>query len=224
MRKLFIIIIILVMIFIGMVVYKNIVINANNNVTIEEINQIETYLTKVYMWKEITEEALPNFEDINQVNDRWLWEVVKKNLEDYEFSYEEIEEKAKDLLGEKLTKRFPKEGTEYIIYDERKDKYYAIGMGLDQLEDLFLLNEINKTQEGYEVEIVEYLEDYSQTLNDEDPIIIRNIKEEEIGRVNSTEEEKVKEIVKSNLDNLTRKKIILRKDNEKLYLEKVYSD
>ena len=224
MRKLFIIIIILVIIFIGMIVYKNMVINTSDNISIQEINQIETYLTKVYMWKEITGEALPNFEDINQVNDIWIWEVVKKNLEDYEFSYEEIEEKARDLLGEKLTKKFPKEGTEYIIYDQLKNKYYAIGMGLDQLEDLFLLNEINKIQDGYEVEIVEYLEDYSQTVNNGDPIIIRNINEEEIGRVNSTEEEKVKEIVKSNLDKLTRKKVILRKDNEKLYLEKVYSD
>ena len=160
MKKLIAIIIILVIIFVGMVVYKNVAINTSNNISIQEISQIETYITKIYMWKEITGQALPNFEDINQAEDVWIWEVVKKNLEDYEFFYEEIQEKAKDLFGEKLTKEFPKEGTEYIIYDEKIDKYYAVGMGLDQLDDLFLLNEIQKTPTGYEVEIIEYLEDY----------------------------------------------------------------
>lgn len=225
MKKLIAIIIILAIIFVGMVVYKNVAINTSNNISIQEISQIETYITKIYMWKEITGQALPNFEDINQAEDVWIWEVVKKNLEDYEFFYEEIQEKAKDLFGERLTKEFPKEGTEYIIYDEKNDKYYAVGMGLDQLEDLFLLNEIQKTPNGYEVEIIEYLEDYSQTLNEEDDfVIIRNTKEEEIGRVNSTEEEKVKEMVKNHIDKLSRKKIVLKLENEKLYIEKVYEE
>ncbi len=223
MKKLIAIIIILVIIFVGMVVYKNVAINTSNNISIQEISQIETYITKIYMWKEITGQALPNFEDINQAEDVWIWEVVKKNLEDYEFFYEEIQEKAKDLFGERLTKEFPKEGTEYIIYDEKIDKYYAVGMGLDQLDDLFLLNEIQKTPTGYEVEIIEYLEDYSQTLNEEDDfVIIRNTNEEEIGRVNSKEEEKVKEMVKNHIDKLSRKKIVLKLENEKLYIEKVY--
>ena len=223
MKKLIAIIIILAIIFVGMVVYKNVSINTSNNISIQEISQIETYITKIYMWKEITGQALPNFEDINQAEDVWIWEVVKKNLEDYEFFYEEIQEKAKDLFGERLTKEFPKEGTEYIIYDEKIDKYYAVGMGLDQLDDLFLLNEIQKTPTGYEVEIIEYLEDYSQTLNEEDDfVIIRNTNEEEIGRVNSKEEEKVKEMVKNHIDKLSRKKIVLKLENEKLYIEKVY--
>ena len=223
MKKLIAIIIILAIIFVGMVVYKNVAINTSNNISIQEISQIETYITKIYMWKEITGQALPNFEDINQAEDVWIWEVVKKNLEDYEFFYEEIQEKAKDLFGERLTKEFPKEGTEYIIYDEKIDKYYAVGMGLDQLDDLFLLNEIQKTPTGYEVEIIEYLEDYSQTLNEEDDfVIIRNTNEEEIGRVNSKEEEKVKEMVKNHIDKLSRKKIVLKLENEKLYIEKVY--
>ncbi len=222
MKKLITIIIILGIIFVGMIVYKNIAINKTTSISVQEINQIETYVTKIYMWKEITGQALPDFEEINQAENIWLWEVIKKNLEEYEFTYEQIQEKAKELFGEKLTKEFPKEGTEYIIYDEKVDKYYAIGMGLDQLEDSFLLNEIQKTQDGYEVEIVEYLEDYSQTLEEgEDFIIIRNTEEEEIGKVNSTQEEQVKEIVKNNLDQLSKKKLVLKLENEKLYVESV---
>lgn len=223
MRKLIITIIILVIIFIGMIIYKNVAINSNNNINVQEINKIETYIAKIYMWKEITGEALPCFEDINQVDDRWIWEVVEKNLEEYELSYEQIQDKAKELFGEKLTKEFPKEGTEYLIYDVETDRYYAEGMGLDQLEDAFLLNKINKTNDGYEIEIVEYLEDYSQTSNEGDNlIIIRNINEEEIAQINSSEEEQVKEIVKSNIDKFTKKNIVLKTENEKLYVEKVY--
>lgn len=223
MKKLIVAIIILAIIFVGMIVYRNVAINTNNNISLQEINQIETYITKIYMWKEITEEALPCFEDVNQANEKWLWEAVKKNLEDYELAYEQIQEKAKNLFGEKLTKEFPKEGTEYLIYDEQTDKYYAVGMGLDQLEDTFLLNKIDKTNNGYEVEIVEYLEDYSQTSNErENFIIIRNIKEEEIERISSLEEEKVKEVVKNNIDKFSKKKIVLKVENEKIYVEKVY--
>ena len=54
MKKLIIIIIILAIIFVGMIVYKNIAINTSNNISIQEISQIETYITKIYMWKEIT--------------------------------------------------------------------------------------------------------------------------------------------------------------------------
>ena len=172
-----------------MIVYKNIAINKTTSISVQEINQIETYVTKIYMWKEITGQALPDFEEINQAEDIWLWEVVKKNLEEYEFTYDQIQEKAKELF---------------------------------QLEDSFLLNEIQKTQDGYEVEIVEYLEDYSQTLEEgEDFIIIRNTEEEEIGKVNSTQEEQVKEIVKNNLDQLSKKKLVLKLENEKLYVESV---
>ncbi len=219
MKKLVVIIIILILVFVGMIIYKNITISTNNNISVEEINQIETYLVKIYMWKEITGDALPCFNDINQADETWIWEAVKKNLEDYEFSYEQINSKKQELFGEKLTKDFPEEGTDYLTYNEETNEYYATGVGLDQQEDEFLLNNITKTDTGYEIEIVEYLEDYSQT--ESDSIIIRNIAEDEIGKVSSLEEESVKELIKNNLDKFTKKKVKLRKENEQLYIESV---
>lgn len=168
MKKLITIIIILVTIFVAMITYKKMAIKANNDITIQEIENIETYITKIYMWKEVTGEALPDFEDINQASEIWIWEAVKKNLEDYELSYEQIEGKATELFGIGLIKQFPKEGMEYLKYDEQTDKYYAEGRGLDEEEDSFLLNKIEKTKDGYEVEIVEYLEDYSNLLDNTD--------------------------------------------------------
>lgn len=216
MKKLIAIMIILATIFVSMIIYKNSAIKSNNNVNVQEINEIETYITKIYMWKEITNEAIPNFEDINEANDKWIWEVVKKNIEDYELSYEQIEEKAKELFGDNFKKEFPKQGIEFLVYNEQKDKYYPEGRGLDEKEDSFLLNKIERTKEGFEVEIVEYLEDYSNVISKEnDIIVIENIKEEKIGEIKSTEEDKAKEFVKNNMDKFSKKKLILVKDETK---------
>ena len=220
MRKLIVTIIILLIIFVGMIIYRNMAISSSNQVSVQEIEQIETYITKIYMWREVTSEALPTFENINEASEMWTWEAVKKNLEDYELSYDQIQEKAKELFGTDFTKEFPKEGTENFTYDEQTGKYYATGMGLDQEEDCFLLNQINPTDTGYEVEIVEYLEDYSQ----ESQIIIKNLNDEEIGKVEENQESSSQDIVKNNLDKFTKKIVTLKKEGDNIYVQKVSNE
>ena len=227
MKKLIVIILILLVIFIGMYVNRKIEID-NKTVSVAEVEEIETYMQKIYMWREITEQALPTFDNINNANDIWIWEVVKKNLEEYELTYEKIQEKAKDIFGENFTKAFPKEGTEYLVYDEQKNVYNAIGMGLDQEDDCFLLNKIEKDKEQYKVEIIEYLVDYSEfgieTENTEEKNIkIKNLKEETIATIKSTEDEsKIIDLVKENADKFTKKEIVLNKNNEnKIYISSV---
>ena len=225
MKKLVIIIIILLLILIGMVVYRNTAIKSNNQVNVQDVEKIETYITKIYMWKEVTSEALPSFENINEVSDIWIWEAVKKNLENYELSYDEIQNKAKELFGADFTKEFPREGNESFSYDLKSNKYFAIGMGLDQEEDCFLLNNIQKTETGYEVEIVEYLEDYSQEVEDSSTqnyqIVIRNLNNEEIGKIQANEESTTQDIVKNNIDRFTKKIVILKQEGDNLYVQKV---
>ena len=116
MKKFIVIILILLIIFIGMFVYRQnkITQNKNTEVTVDEINKIETYLQKIYMWKEITNEALPTFQNINEAPDNWIWQVVQKNLEEYALGHDQIQEKAKELFGEDFNKQFPKEGTQYL--------------------------------------------------------------------------------------------------------------
>lgn len=268
MKKLVIIIIVLLMIFVGMLIYKNAKINSKDQVSAQEVEKIETYITKIYMWKEVTNEALPTFKNINEVNDMWVWEAVKKNLENYELTYDEIQNKSKELFGQDFTKEFPKEGTENFMFDEQTGKYYATGMGLDQEEDCFLINNIKKTENGYEVEIVEYLEDYSQEtiseeeilensnsteneLNGDMVIIIRNLNNEEIGRINANQESPLinektsneikksgqgnqasqanqenqqvtsQDIVKNNIDKFNKKIVTLKQEGDNLYVQKV---
>ena len=226
MKKLLAIICILLVIFIGMFIYKN---NINqNNITVSEVQKIEDYISKIYMWQEITEEALPKFDNINNAPDLWIWEVVKKNLENYELSYDEIQEKAIQIFGDDFKKQFPKEGSEYIYYNEDLDKYITTGIGLDTQDDMFYIKKINKTKEGYEVEIVEYLEDYENSMGLEDEnevydIYIKNLDQETVTTIKSNEgETRAIEVVKENIDKFTTKTVKLIKDSEgKVFVESV---
>lgn len=226
MKKLVAIICVLLVIFIGM--YINKTKSNQKKVTASEVEKVEEYISKIYMWKEVTEEALPEFNNINEAPDLWTWEVVKKNLEDYELTYEEIQQKATELFGKQFTKQFPKEGTEYIKYDEQTDKYITSGIGLDSLDDCFLIKNINKNKNEYDVEIVEYLEGYSNSVGVEDEdevydIYIKNLNQDTIATIKSNEgETKAIETVKENIDKFTTKTIKLIKDSDgNIYVKQV---
>lgn len=226
MKKLLVIICILLVIFIGMYVYKK---NINqNNVTASDVQRVQDYISKIYMWQEVTEEALPKFDNINDAPDLWTWEVVKKNLDDYELEYDEIQQKAIELFGKDFKKQFPKEGTEYIQYDKELQKYIATGIGLDTLEDTFLIKNINKTKNGYDVEIIEYLEDYENAVGLEDEnstydVYIKNLNKDIIATVKSDDSEtNAIEVVKENIEKFTTKTVKLVKDSEgKIFVESV---
>ena len=226
MKKLVAIICILLVIFVGMYVNRS---KSNQNlITATEVEKVEEYISKIYMWKEITGDALPKFDNINDAPDVWTWEVVKKDLENYELTKDEIQNKATELFGNQFTKQFPQEGTEYMQYDEKLGKYISTGIELDTLDDCFYIKNIRKTKDGYEVEIAEYLEDYVNSLGVEDEneiyeIYIKNLNEETIANVKNTEgETKTIEVVKENLDKFTTKTVNLKKNsNGNIYVESV---
>lgn len=226
MKKLVAIICILLVIFVGMYVNRS---KSNQNlITATEVEKVEEYISKIYMWKEITGDALPKFDNINDAPDVWTWEVVKKDLENYELTKDEIQNKATELFGNQFKKQFPQEGTEYMKYDEKLGKYISTGIELDTLDDCFYIKNIRKTKDGYEVEIAEYLEDYVNSLGVEDEneiyeIYIKNLNEETIANVKNTEgETKTIEVVKENLDKFTTKTVNLKKNsNGNIYVESV---
>ncbi len=226
MKKLVAIIFILLVIFVGMYVNRS---KSNQNlITATEVEKVEEYISKIYMWKEITGDALPKFDNINDAPDVWTWEVVKKDLENYELTKDEIQNKATELFGNQFKKQFPQEGTEYMQYDEKLGKYISTGIELDTLDDCFYIKNIRKTKDGYEVEIAEYLEDYVNSLGVEDEneiyeIYIKNLNEETIANVKNTEgETKTIDVVKENLDKFTTKTVNLKKNsNGNIYVESV---
>lgn len=227
MKKLLAVIGILLVIFIGMYGYKK-NLTSNNSITVSEVNNIEEFISKIYLWKEVSGEAIPKFNDINQAPDIWIWEVVKKNLEKYELTYEEIQEKAIEIFGEKFNKKFPKEGYEFIYYDENYEKYLITGIELDPLEDMFFIKNILKTGNSYQVEIVEYLEDYSEEMlenegkpDNEYNIYINNLNLETIFGIRNTDSDSIKiEKIKENIDKFSIKTIQIVENNRKIICRK----
>lgn len=218
MRKMLVIIVILLFIFVGMICYKKVAVAKNSDIKANEVIQVEEAISKVYLWEEVTNEALPKFSNINNAEDKWIWEAVKNNLENYELEYDEIQLKAKELFGQNFTKEFPKEGNQSFSYSEEMQKYIAEEIETDQKEDDFLLEQIKRIENGYEVEILEYIADYTE----ENIIIVKNTNDEELSRISASEDESViQNVVKSKKDNCTRKKITLKKENENLIVEKV---
>jgi len=213
MKKLIAVICVLLVIFLGMYAYKTNI--SKKNITVSEVEKIQEFISKIYLWQEVSEEALPKFDNINNAPDLWTWEVVKKNLEQFELTYEEIQAKAKEIFGEKFTKQFPKEGYEFIYYDENYGKYLITGKGLDTLEDMFFVKNIIRTNTGYEVEIIEYLEDYSDETSGQ-YIYIRNLNLEKIATIKNTDSESVKiEKIKENIDKFSIKKINIEEIDRK---------
>lgn len=218
MRKMLVIIVILLFIFVGMICYKKVAVAKSSDIKANEVIQVEEAISKVYLWEEVTNEALPKFSNINNAEDKWIWEAVKNNLENYELEYDEIQLKAKELFGQNFTKEFPKEGNQSFSYSEEMQKYIAEEIETDQKEDDFLLEQIKRIENGYEVEILEYIADYTE----ENIIIVKNTNDEELSRISASEDESViQNVVKSKKDNCTRKKITLKKENENLIVEKV---
>ena len=101
-------------------------------------------------------------------------------------------------------------------------KYYPTQTEFDNEEDSFLLNTITKTQDGYIVEIIEYLEDYSKVTEGMDIVLIRNLNEEEIGQAKSeNDEQNIQDIIKRNEEKFTKKTIYLKQVEENLYVQKI---
>ena len=221
MRKMLIIIGILSIIFFGMIAYRKLEVKNSTTVNAGEVTQIQSYIEKIYLWKEVTKEALPTFSNINQANDKWIWEVVKNNLDDYQISLEEANKKVKELFGKECNKQMPKEGNSSFIYNEESGKYEATGVELDNKQDTFLINNITKTKDGYQVEIIEYLINHMNENN----ITVENTNEESLGTVgNTANDTKIQDIVKQNKSRFTKKKITLKKESESensLVVEKV---
>lgn len=224
MKKMIAIIFVLLIIFIAMALYKYVIL-ANSQVTVNDVEKVEEYISKIYCWKEVTEEALPKFDDINYANEKWVLEVIKKNLDEYEVTTEQLKNKGKDIFGEKFDKEYANSDNSSFEYNQKKDVYIAKEIDTDKEEDLFFINKINKTMNGYEVEIIEYIEDYSEFENKQ--LIIKNTSEETVETIDKNDvdaqdiDSRSIEIVKNNKDKFITKKLILKCNNDKIYLQKV---
>lgn len=219
MKKMIVAIIILLIIFISMVVYKNSLANAE--VTIEEINNIEEYMDRIYSYKEITGVALPEFDNSQNADEKWIWGVVRKNIDDYEIDDVKIQETIQELFGKNLNKEFPKEVTYFITYNEENQKYITKELQIDAIKDSFYIQKIDKNDNEYIAHIVEYLVDFTDESGNK--AIIKNLSDEKIKELNQKQatEENITKVVKENISKFNKKKVTLEKQDDKLVIKKV---
>lgn len=219
MKKMIVTIIILFIIFISMVIYRN--IEKESELKVDEVNKIENYIEKIYGWKEITKEALPTFLNINDADEKWIWAIVRENLHEFEVQYDKIGEEAKELYGDEFNKQFPKEGNEFIAYDDETKTYKINEITLDAVSDSYLLSKIEKEKTGYKVEIIEYLVDY--TNSEEGKVEIQNLNGDKIYELTEEEatEGNIKKVVKENTDKFDKKKIELENTNGNIVVKKI---
>lgn len=229
MRKVKIIAIILVII-LAMGICVLIKYNQTEEVNELEIYQLQQYIDKLYGWQEIYTNALPKFKDINEADELWLWDRVKMQLidetEEYEFSYEEINQKAKELYGEDLKKQFPKEGRDFWVYDAETSKYIATGIGLDDYEDRFVIHSVVKKGNQYNVEILEYLIDntncHQEVEQEQYEVYLLNLEGEKINTYNNdTDEHKIQNFVKENKNKFSQKTLVIQKQDNELKIKSV---
>lgn len=220
MKKMIAVICVLLVIFVGMLI-KQSYDRQQKQVTADEVQKIESLIGNVYTWKEITGEALPTFEQINQAPERWIWEVVKKNLEEYSLTRNQLQEKAKEIFGLSFSQEFPEQGNEAFAWQEETEMYVPTEIQIDEQDDLFLIDQIRKKKNGYEVQIMEYLEDYSSFENHQ--IRIENLQGDIICSLDSAKSEtEVIDVIKENSDRFSKKKITIEKgEGDKLIITRV---
>lgn len=198
---------------------------------IEEAVLIE-YIEKIYKRHE---SYIPEFTDINEADEEWLWGVIYDNCKHWSLNMgtytdnsvvyrKEMLDKGKELFGYALTKEPSK--TEYINwieYNSKYDCYINIGRGGSGATPKYIISEISREDNIFTVIIVEYLYDASDIPLGEDPRPYKiNLKSGEttvetfdsIGEYSvdnyAAEEKKAKKYVTENEDKFVHKKLTIK--------------
>ena len=106
-----------------------------------------------------------------------------------------------------------------MVFNPENNMYYSTSIELDEEEDRFIIDNINKSKSEYEVEIIEYLEDYSNTITNEEGtsgnVYIKNFNNEIIFSVDCNENESaIIDKVKENKDRFSKKMLTLERNEE----------
>ena len=172
-----ILVLLLIILLIGFGIYKVINHTKNN----ENFKNLENYLSIIYGKTYL----IPEFDDINNSNEDWLWDNInqylnsnpefeERNSKQYDYTYNEINQIAKDLYGNSLQKDFPI-GDKYMRYNNYNNKYGPTAYGLQYYYD-YKIDSIKKNKNIYTVSIYDFTVSLYRTLgeNPDDLIDIYN--------------------------------------------------
>lgn len=193
------IIILLAALLVGTVIYynrgqeKNNIAQGENNIATEKEIALDEIAKKVEEKYSTGSNygLLPEFNDINEADEEWLWFMLKSYAqEQYEddenklLTYNEVETLAKEFFGEKFNKEFPKKG---VYGFEKQEGKYNFNSYMECSETSYselAIKNIVKNNNNYEVTIIEYELTYADILRldegDEGKVIITNLEGETI--------------------------------------------
>lgn len=157
--KLFILIILICLI--GFLVYKFIIAKKNKPIK-QDFSQLEKYISDIYG----TTFLIPEFSDINEADEEWLWENVnqyvwnhnddyqEKNNERYGYTYEDISKIVRNIYGDNLKKKFPK-GAVSMRYDSYRDLYGPTSFSTKNYYN-YKIDKIEQNGTTYTVSLYDY--------------------------------------------------------------------
>ncbi len=154
--------------------------NLDNTVTAMETEEIKKFVGNIYFYSI----DLPEFTDINKVNEDWIWNTVRSYASAKEHSqyitYNGIMTAAKEVFGENFSKKFPLEGrygltlyNDETVYDEDSAIYeYSYMEWAEDLWPCITVRDIKKENGKYLVTAVLYdVIDNGAFTSDEDVTI-----------------------------------------------------
>lgn len=120
---------------------------------------------------------IPEFDNINDADENWLWENVnqyvwnhddeykEKNEQAYGYSYDDISKIVKTIYGDDLKKSFPK-GAVSMRYDSYRELYGPTAYGISNYYD-YKIDTIIKEGTTYTVSIYDYTVSSENFLGDD---------------------------------------------------------
>lgn len=185
-------------------------------VTINESSRISNYIDKIYSYYE---KNIPEFTNINLAEDDWVWSIALFNCQSSTsgnpISYKDIEKSAADLFGKDFTKKLSKSDMKIASYSSYIDAFTVIGRGGPVFVPKYVISDISKTENGFEVKILEYLEDNSawSGSNELYEIYLIGNSDKIIKKYKNNQKEEMKDYVLKNQDEFNAKKIVLTQDS-----------
>lgn len=230
MRNNKIIYIIIIALILGFIIYKQFIEVPGyvaGERAIEELiaqvyyEDVEKYLNNIFIKNEnqLNHVSLPEFTNINEASEEWIWMVLYTNLESEEntYTYEQINEELVTLFSENLNKKFPQNGIEGLIAkNEETGMYYKLDIEKGLKNYRYCIKTQSQEEKIYKINIIEYT-----FLNNEENFTYTLIDKEgnELNKYNyegKTEEEKCKiklqieKEISENQYNLTEKEIVIK--------------
>lgn len=182
---------------------------------------IEEYIEKIYLYGTIG--VIPNFTNINETDEEWIWYVAfwQCNNKDVAYKYE-INSNAKELFGSNLKKEV---GNEILgAYWDEEGEYFSVKpMGLMVADEPhYIVNSIEKNQNKYTVEIVEYIvnmEEIWSITDAKNPSIKIKHNDKEIKRFpEGTENSEIQKYVKDNASKFSSRILEIEENQGKLHI------